>query len=106
MLIEMGQVAAEAAKQGSITFVIPTAFLSSVTTLLLYKGVPFLLNAMRGKTRNGHIKPGDGETCKKHGEKIAGLVSDQENTDVSLKRIESKVDDLPLKLLEIFQRQK
>jgi hypothetical protein len=71
LIVQAGQVVAEAAKQsGSVTLAIPTAFLSSAATLLLYKGLPVLVNLMRGKPINGIAKPGDSKICDAHGADI------------------------------------
>jgi len=37
-------------------------------------------------------RPGEGETCREHGEAIAGLIVSKDNTEKALVRIESKVD--------------
>jgi len=92
MWLEAGQVAAEAAKQGSITIAIPTAFISSIVTLLGREALAFFVGKRK---RNGNgAKPGAGETCRKHGEDIAMLVEFKGNADDALKRIEGKVDRL------------
>ena len=118
MLAEAVQAAQEVVKQGSVTVVIPTAVLTSASTLLLYKGVPFLVNALRGKPRhaNGNNpcpKPGEAKLCgehlesiQQHGEEIASQKKAQENTETSLKRIEGKVDALPFELIKILREGK
>jgi hypothetical protein len=116
MLVEMAQAVQEAAKQGSVTIAIPTAFLSSAATLLLYKGVPALVNVVRGKPKNGNPncpKPGEGKICGDHsdaiqeqGKEIASQKKAQENTETSLKRIEGKVDALPFELIKILREGK
>lgn len=96
MLLEAGQAVAEAAKSGNIMVSIPTGVISSVATLLLYKGVPLIFNAVRGK-KNGNgsaLKPGDGEQCREHGEDIAILLEFKKTCEGSLVRIETKVDRL------------
>ena len=109
------QVVQEAAKQSSITVAIPTGLISSVATLMLYKGVPFLVSTIRGK-KNGSVncpKPGEAKLCgdhsgsiKEHGEAIAAQVEAQKHNEASLKRIEDKVDDLPFELIKIIREQK
>jgi hypothetical protein len=98
MLIEAVQAAAEAAKQGSVTIAIPTAFLSSAATLLLYKGVPFVINAMRGKPRhangNGGPKPGMASDCLKHRDKLTEHETKLDGLDVTLKRYEGYFQDI------------
>ena len=92
MWLEAGQVAAEAAKQGSITIAIPTAFISSIVTLLGREALAFFVGKRK---RNGNgAKPGAGETCREHGEDIATLMQFKASCESSLTRIEGKVDRL------------
>ena len=94
MWLEAGQVAAEAAKQGGVvTVAIPTAFISSIVTLLGREALAFFVGK-RKRNGNGGPKPGAGETCRKHGEDIAMLVEFKGNADDAPKRIEGKVDRL------------
>ena len=91
MLAEVVQAAQEVVKQGSVTIAVPTAFLSSAATLLLYKGVPFVIGAMRGKPRdgNGHgTKPGTGDECLKHRDKLTEHETKFDALEVTLRRYE------------------
>ena len=96
MLIEVGQAVAEAAKQGSVTIAIPAAFLSSAATLLLYKGVPFVIGAIRGKPRNGNggPKPGTGDECLKHRDKLTQHKTKFNALEVTLERYEGYFQDI------------
>jgi hypothetical protein len=94
MLFAAGQAVAEAAKQGNIMVSIPTGLISSVATLLLYKGVPLIFNAIRGKKNGNGVKPGMGVECREHGEDIAALMQFKASCEGSLVRIETKVDRL------------
>jgi len=40
------------------------------------------------------IKPGEGLTCREHGESISALEESKKNTDAWLARIDGKVDEL------------
>jgi hypothetical protein len=109
-MMNLLQAVVETAKQGSVTVVVPTAFLSSAATLLLYKGVPFVIGVIRGKPRyaNGNggsvqakieeleknPKSGEGETCREHGEAISALEESKKNTYGWLARIDGKIDRL------------
>jgi hypothetical protein len=97
MILEAAQVAVEAAKQGSVTIAIPTAFLSSAATLLLYKGVPFVIGAIRGKPRNGNghgPKPGTSDECLKHRDKLTEHETKFDALEVTLERYEGYFQDI------------
>lgn len=89
MLLEAAQVAADAAKNGTIVLSIPTAFASSAATLLLYKGVPFLFRAISGKPKhngNGGPRPGEAEICRIRGERMATAEAKIGGIEDTLKR--------------------
>ena len=95
-MLELAQAAVGAAKQSSITVAVPTGVISSVATLMLYKGVPFLISTMRGKKNgNGHgSKPGEGQACKQHGEDIAVLNEFKNDTKKALETIGTDIKTL------------
>ena len=92
-MLELAQIATEAVKQSSITVAIPTGVISSVATLMLYKGVPFLVSTMRGK-KNGHEKPGAATECLKHRDELTVLKTEQVNTKENIKEIKLDVKEL------------
>jgi len=94
MLYEAAQVAAEAAKQGGITVAIPTGVIASIATVAIIKGSDFLLGRMRGKKNGNGAKPGQGETCKQHGEDIAVLNEFKNDTKKALEVIGSDIKEL------------
>ena len=93
MLTELAQAAVEAAKQSSITVAVPTGVISSVATLMLYKGIPFLVSTVRGK-KNGHEKPGAATECLKHRDELTVLKTEQVNTKEDIKEIKVDVKEL------------
>jgi len=99
MIAEVAQAAQEVAKQGSVTVVVPTAFLTSAATLLLYKGVPFLVNALRGKPKraNGNSpcpKPGLAPDCLLHRDKLTEHGTKFSALEVTLNRYEGYFQDI------------
>jgi len=90
MLIEVGQAVAEAAKQGSyIQVAIPTALVSSTLALLGREGIAALVNRRRGKKNgNGGPKPGTGDECLKHRDKLTEHETKFDALDVTLRRYE------------------
>lgn len=107
MMTEMMKQAAmsAAAREPAVVVYLPTALISSIATLVLYKALPALLLVMRGKRGNGKVaEAGSGELCGVHSRDIARLQEAQENTERALVRIEGKVDALPFRVIEMIQR--
>jgi len=107
MMTEMMKQAAmsAAAREPAVVVYLPTALISSIATLVLYKALPALLLVMRGKRGNGKVaEAGSGELCGVHSRDIARLQAAQENTERALVRIEGKVDALPFRVIEMIQR--
>jgi len=108
------QVVQEAAKQPNVTLAIPTGVISSIVTVAIIKGSDLILGRMRGKSKNGTCpKPGEAKLCgdhseaiEEHGKSIAGQVEAQKHNETALKRIETKVDELPFRLIEIIRERK
>lgn len=63
------------------------AAVSSMATWLI-----ILKKNSKKTTSNPGSNPGEGKTCREHGEAISGLVEFKENTGTALVRIEGKVD--------------
>ena len=83
------QAAVEAGRQSSIVVAIPIGAAASVVSVLIIKATDYVFNR-----RNGKAKPGEAETCRKHGEELARLGEFKELTYDALERIERKVDKL------------
>jgi len=89
------QIAQEAAKNGGITVAIPTGVISSIVTVAIIKGSDLILGRMRGRPKNGSCpKPGEGGTCKKHGEDIAVLNEFKSDTKDAIDEIRGDVKTL------------
>lgn len=100
MIAEAGQVAAEAAKSGTINIAIPTAVVTSILTGLAVK-VPDMLARMRGKPRtngNGGPKPGMGDECLKHRDALVAHGTKLDNLDQTLARYENYFKDILTRL--------
>jgi hypothetical protein len=94
MLAEAGQAVAEAAKNGSITIAVPTAFLSSVVTLIGREVLSAFVHKRKGRNGNGGPKPGAGDECLKHRDKITTLETKQETTDQLLGEVRDDVKEI------------
>jgi len=111
MIYEAGQVAAEAAKNPGIFATGGRILIDGTIIVAMLKLVEALIAKWQrrpGGSKEKLPKPGESDTCKKHleqiedlqetvkgqGEKLAALVEFRGNTQESLKRIETKVDDL------------
>jgi hypothetical protein len=94
------QAASEAIKQGpssgqAVTWTaVAMAIVANVGTWL----VILKRNPKKATSNPGHspsvVKPGEGLTCREHGESISALEESKKNTDAALVRIEGKVDRL------------
>lgn len=96
MFIEVGQTAVETAKSGGIIVAIPTGVIASIATLAIIKGSDLILGRMKGK-KNGDgkgPKPGEGLTCKQHGEDIAVLNEFKDDTKKALDTIGTDIKTL------------
>lgn len=107
MIYEAGQVAAEAAKSGSILsgqFILDGAFLIALLKIV-EAGIRWATNKVKARSEpapsvvpavlpaNGKgPKPGESDTCREHGENIATLLEFKKSAEASLTRIETKVD--------------
>lgn len=111
MILEVGQAAAEAANNPGFLATGGRVLLDGTIVVAILKIVEALIARWQrrpGGSKEKLPKPGEGDTCKKHleqieglqetvkghGEKLAGLGEFRGNTQDSLKRIETKVDDL------------
>lgn len=111
MIYEAGQVAAEAAKNPGILASGGRILIDGTIIVAMLKLVEAGIAKWQrrpGGSRERLPRPGESDACKKHleliedvqetvkahGEKLAGLGEFRGNTQESLKRIETKVDDL------------
>jgi hypothetical protein len=80
----------EVAKNGGITVAIPTGVISSIVTVAIIKGSDLILGRMRGKARsgNGGPKPGTGDECLKHRDKLTEHETKFDALDTTLTRYE------------------
>jgi hypothetical protein len=90
------QLVQEAAKQPAITLAIPTGVISSIVTVAIIKGSDLILGRMRGKKNgNGHgPKPGTGDECLKHRDKLTEHETKLGALDVTLERYEGYFQDI------------
>ena len=96
MLLEAAQAvqqAAQAAQGGSISIVIPTAFASSVLTIL---GREALILALGKKRRNGNggPRPGEADVCRIRGERMTKTETKVEGIEGTLTRYEGYFQDI------------
>lgn len=96
MIGEMSQAATEAAKQGSsITVAIPTAFVTSAVTIIGRELVAAFMGRRRARNGGGaDPKPGMGEECLEHRDRLTELGTKQENTDKVLDEVKADVKEL------------
>jgi hypothetical protein len=111
MIYEVGQVAAEAAKNPGIFATGGRILIDGTIIVGMLKIAEALIAKWQrrpGGSKEKLPRPGETDICKKHleliegvqetvklhGEKLAGLGEFRGNTQDSLKRIETKVDDL------------
>lgn len=87
---------------GFISVYIPSGVVASLLTLFFYKWLPAIIAGIRGKPA-GSSKPGLSQVCREHADKLSRLEQFKENTTDSLKRIETKVDEIPYKIMELLR---
>ena len=95
MILELAQAAQEVAKQSSyINVAIPTALVSSTLALLGREGIAAIVNRKHKKNGNGGPKPGTGDECLKHRDKLTQHETKFNALEVTLERYAGYFQDI------------
>jgi len=91
-MMHLVQAASDVAKTSS--YVTGQFVIDGVLLIAGLKTVELVINKVRAKGNGKISKPGEGPTCRTHGEAISKLEEFRGNTKDALERIEGKVDRL------------